>query len=160
MKRTGIFFLMLIAVSYAHANFLTSALAQKMNVHEAASVQQDPFFNDHALVFFFSSQCPYCQQFAPIVKQYSISHGASILALSFDNQPVAPFADFMPVTTEWINEAYAGKPITYPALFIANLRAQLLYPVAFGAMESQALEERLADIKAKIVQYEAKGQSL
>lgn len=160
MKQMSILFWMLLSMNCTHANFLTSALAQKMNVHEVSSVQQDLFFKDHALVFFFSSQCPYCQQFAPIVKQYALKNGASILALSFDNQPVDPFVDFIPVTTEWINEAYAGQPITYPALFIVNQRSHLLYSVAFGAMESQALEERLIDIKTKILRYEARGQSL
>jgi type-F conjugative transfer system pilin assembly thiol-disulfide isomerase TrbB len=157
MKRAPFLFLMLMVVSHAHANFLTSALAQK--VQTGTSVQED-FFTHHVLIFFFSSRCSYCQQFAPIIKQWSRAHGASILALSFDNQALPSLSDFMPVTTEWINKAYADQAITYPALFIANQRSHQLYPVAFGAMDAQALEQRLTDIKAKIVRYEARGHLL
>lgn len=123
------------------------------------AVAQEPFFKDHALVLFFSSQCTYCQQFAPIVKQWAVVHAAPVLALSFDNQPLDSFPNARPATTQWINAAYAGKPITYPALFVANQKRSLLYPVAFGAMGYDEMDLRFNQIKSKIEAYESRRQS-
>lgn len=138
----------------ANSNFLAEQLA-KRTVGNHQTELRDPFFKNHALVFFFSSQCTYCQQFAPIVKQWAVMQSAPVLTLSFDNQPLDSFPDARPVTTEWSNAAYAGKPITYPALFIANRQSHLLYPVAFGAMRYADLEIRFSQIKPKIEAYEA-----
>lgn len=138
----------------ANSNFLSEQLAKKTESNHQIELST-PFFKNHALVFFFSSQCTYCQQFAPVVRQWAVMQGAPVLALSFDNQPLDSFPDARPVTTEWSNAAYAGKPITYPALFIANRQSHLIYPVAFGAMGYADLEMRLSQIKPKIEAYEA-----
>jgi hypothetical protein len=65
------------------------------------------------------------------------------------------FPEAHPVTTQWINSAYAGKPITYPALFIANRQYHLLYPVVFEAMGYEELALRFHQVKTKIEAYEA-----
>ena len=170
MKQSIVIALLLMHLTHAYAtsNFLEDSLAAKMGTREVISLQgsqveygaTDPFFKNHALVFFFSSQCPYCQQFAPVIKEWSTQRHAPLLALSFDNQPVAGIPEFMPVTTGWINDAYAGRPITYPAVFIVNQTSHLLYPVAYGAMSSLELEQRLTEIKAKIDAYETRSSSL
>ena len=147
-------------LTLANSNFLAEMLAKKAQptvVKKSKSMPlSDPFFKNHAVVFFFSSQCTYCQQFSPVVKQWADAQSAPVLSLSFDNQPLSSFPDARPVTTQWINAAYAGKPITYPALFIANRQSYLLYPVAFGAMGYADLEIRLSHIKSKIEAYEAR----
>lgn len=170
MKKLAFSALFLMGVSQASlaaSNFLEMSLAQRMGTsdssqsppHRVETQLSDPFFKNHALVFFFSSQCPFCQQFAPVVKQWAASHTAPTLALSFDNQPLGDFPDFIPVTTQWVNEAYAGKPITYPALFIANKISHLLYPVAYGAMTAAELDLRLSQLKTKIQAYESRSPS-
>lgn len=116
------------------------------------------FFKTHTLVFFFSSQCPYCREFSPVVKAVADKYQARVLALSFDNQPLEGFSQFKPVTTQWVNAAYAGKPITYPALFVANNKDYLLYPVSYGAMNADELESRLEALQQKINAYESRSR--
>lgn len=143
----------------AHTNFLEEQFIQKsasLNVSPASPDSKNEFFKHHALVFFFSSQCPYCKQFAPVVTTWAATNGASILGLSFDNQPFEELPDFLPATTQWVNAAYNGKPITYPALFVVNKTQHLLYPVAFGAMSKDEFEQRIAVIQSKIEAYEAR----
>ncbi len=170
MKQLALSALFLMGISQASlaaSNFLEASLAQRAGAgdssqsptHQIEIEVSEPFFKNHALIFFFSSQCPFCQQFAPVVKQWSTSHTAPILALSFDNKPLGAFPDFIPVTTQWVNEAYAGKPITYPALFIANKTSHLLYPVAYGAMTDFELDLRLTQLKTKIEVYESRSPS-
>ena len=116
----------------------------------------NPFFKDHQLVLFYASTCHYCQQFAPIIEKWSQANGAKLVALSLDNKPLDSLRDFQPATTQIINTAYAGRPITYPALFIANQTRGLLYPVAFGALGYEELSNRLSQIQFKIENYEAR----
>lgn len=160
----GLLSLVISQNTFANANFLVEQLAKKIVESKAKTDNltelTDPFFKDHALVLFFSSQCAYCQQFAPVVKQWALAQKAPVLALSFDNQPLPSFPEVRPVTTQWINSAYAGKPITYPALFIANRQHHLLYPIVFGAMGYEELALRFHQVKTKIEAYETGRKSV
>lgn len=112
------------------------------------------FFSEHALIFFYGSQCQYCQQFAPILKHWAQQHQAPVLALALDNKPLAEFTQFKPATTEWINVAFKNQAITYPAVFIANHYIKSLYPVSFGALTPIEFNERMQSLIAKIQAYE------
>jgi type-F conjugative transfer system pilin assembly thiol-disulfide isomerase TrbB len=177
----------LVATQVSSANFLEKQLAHKINARDssfevadtqvassangspstkerftnsnfmALKAASDPFFKNHALIFFFSSRCPYCRQFSPVVASWAKTHGANILGLTFDDQPLEGIPNVHPATTEWVNKAYNGKPITYPALFVVNESSHLLYPVVFGAMNDEELEARFVEIKSKINAYERRG---
>lgn len=156
----GLLILGLTSNLMAHTNFIDEQLAQKsagLKIRPLLPDSKNEFFKHHALVFFFSSQCPYCKQFAPVVTTWAATNGASILGLSFDNQPLEELPDFIPASTQWVNTAYNGKPITYPALFVVNKTQHLLYPVAFGAMSKDEFEQRIAVIQSKIEAYEARS---
>lgn len=115
------------------------------------------FFKQHGFIFFFSSGCPHCVHFSPVIKQWASSNRAQVLALSLDNQPLPEFQDFMPATRDWINAAFQEQTIQYPALFIANRETRKLYPVSTGALSSSELDERLNQLIAKIIAYETTG---
>ncbi|HAT8643610.1 type-F conjugative transfer system pilin assembly thiol-disulfide isomerase TrbB [Legionella pneumophila] len=116
----------------------------------------DGFFKHHALVLFYASTCPHCHQFAPEIKRWAEHQQAEVLALSFDNQPLPDFPHFLPATTEWVNAAYAGRSISYPALFVVNKETHVLYPVAIGSMTSSELDIRMMSLIPKIKAYEDK----
>lgn len=116
------------------------------------------FFSTHGLVLFYGSHCPHCQRFAPIIKRWSTHHKVDVLPLSIDNQPLSEFPNFLPATTEWINVAFEGKPIHYPALFLIHSKSHTLYPVSFGSMTEAELNERMAFIISKIKTYETRGE--
>lgn len=116
------------------------------------------FFSTHGLILFYGSQCPHCQQFAPTLKQWVTRTNVELLPLSLDNQPLPEFPQFLPATTEWINAAFAGNSINYPALFVVNPKTKALYPVGFGSMTEAELNDRMNALIPKINAYEFKGK--
>lgn len=145
-------FLHLPLVCNAAQNWLNEMIVSK----EVTPLQQG-FFAHHTLVLFYSSTCPHCHVFAPILKAWSQNHNTQVLALSFDNEPLPEFPSFKPATTEWVNAAFTGRTISYPALFIANTQSKTLYPVAMGAMTLEELDTRMRALIPKIKFYEKKG---
>jgi type-F conjugative transfer system pilin assembly thiol-disulfide isomerase TrbB len=118
------------------------------------------FFSSHGLILFYSSQCPHCRQFAPVLKKWANHHFAEVLPLSFDNQPLPEFPQFLQATTEWVNVAFQGNAINYPALFVVNPASNALYPVGFGSMTDYELNVRMKVLIPKINEFERKGSSL
>ena len=116
------------------------------------------FFSTHGLILFYGSQCPHCKQFAPVLKTWAHRNDAEVLPLSLDNQPLPEFPKFLTATTEWINAAFQGAPINYPALFVVNPTSNALYPVSFGSMTDSELNARMAALISKITEYETKGR--
>lgn len=155
-----IIFLLIGVYVYASQDWLSEMIEVKQDRNK--TLTETPTFNkgfysDHALVFFYSSTCPHCHQFSPVLKNWSLSHQASVIALSFDNKPLPEFSEFDPVTTEWVNVAFAGSSISYPALFIVNKNTHVLYPVTFGGLDEMELEDRINNLVSKIQSYEHKG---
>lgn len=118
------------------------------------SKRPSSFFASHGLVFFYASTCPHCHQFAPILKAWATNHQATVLALSFNNEALSEFPQFLPATADWVNAAFTGQSISYPALFVVNSNTHTLYPVSIGAMSALELDARLTVLIAKIQGYE------
>ncbi|WP_165481434.1 conjugal transfer protein TraF, partial [Legionella brunensis] len=83
---------------------------------------------------------------------------AELMPLSLDNQPLLEFPKFLPATTEWINAAFGGNAINYPALFVVNPNTKALYPVGFGSMTEAELNGRMEVLIPKIKMYESEGK--
>lgn len=151
-------------VQASQGQWLNQMIAQHEGVAVPFVGEQHPkkstdFFSTHGLILFYGSQCPHCRQFAPRVKQWAEERGAKVLPLSFDNQPLPEFPHFLPATTNWINAAYQGGPIHYPALFVVNFNHKTLYPVGFGSMSDEELNERMNALLSKISAYEHKERA-
>jgi len=145
---------------WASQNFFAKALSDReggvknIETKHEKTVAGKPFFKTHGLLFFFSSKCPFCLRFAPVVKQYSKHNSAQVLALSFDNQPLPSFPKVIPASKDWVSVAFGNKPINYPALFIINPKTKAIYPVSTGAYSSFELNEMMENMIAQIKQYE------
>lgn len=129
-------------------------------VPEAQKIVSKPasaFFQAHRLLFFYASTCPYCQRFAPVLKNWALSHQALVQAFSFDEEPLPGFKN-TPLTNELVKAAFQDQSIKYPALFILNDKTRTLYPVAIGALDSAELTIRMQKIIPKIMHYE-RGQT-
>lgn len=155
--------LILISQSvFASSDLYVQALMDRKGKSEHVKADKlphgDGFFETHGVLFFFSSRCPYCLQFAPVVKQYLENHKAEVLALSFDNQPLPSFPNFIPASKDWVSVAFGNKPINYPALFIVNPKIQAVYPVSSGAYSYAELNQMMNNVIEEIKIYEA-GQS-
>ena len=113
-----------------------------------------PFFKTHVVVFFFASTCPYCHAQAPVLSRWASAYGVRVDARSFDDKPIIGFEGQRPVTKDLVEVAFAGKPITYPALFVMNEGTGMLYPVSFGALDETELQARMDALIPKIMQHE------
>lgn len=119
-----------------------------------ATVGFENFFQSHGFVFFFSSTCPYCQQFAPVLSRVASKLGARVLPLSFDEKPLPQYPMVYPASSGWVTSAYQNEPIDYPALFIAHPKTLQLYPVSRGFLTEEELLERLEVLLPRIMNYE------
>lgn len=120
----------------------------------APSFAKADFYKHHGLLFFYGSQCPHCQRFAPLLHHLTKVQHIPVLALSLDNQGLPDFPDFTAATTEWLTLAFDDKPIEYPALFLINPESHTLYPVSIGALSEGELSERLKNLIPRIEAYE------
>ncbi|WP_242605395.1 type-F conjugative transfer system pilin assembly thiol-disulfide isomerase TrbB [Fluoribacter gormanii] len=144
------------------AQWLTNMIAEHEQSSEHKVVQgnnkkDQGFFSTHGLILFYGSLCPHCKRFAPILKGWANRNKAEVLPLSLDNQPLPEFPKFLPASTEWINAAFGGNAINYPALFVVNPKTKALYPVGFGSMTDAELNDRMDVLIPKIKAYENKG---
>lgn len=119
-----------------------------------ASNSANYFFQNHSFVFFFASSCPYCHQFAPILRNLAAHLDAQIYPYSLDSKPIATFTNFLRPPTNLITIAFQDKEIKYPALFILNDETNALYPVSFGFLSAAELVERLQIVKEKVEEHE------
>ncbi|HHT9922931.1 TPA: type-F conjugative transfer system pilin assembly thiol-disulfide isomerase TrbB [Legionella pneumophila] len=143
------------------SQWLTNMIAEheqssKHKVVQDNNKKAQGFFSAHVLILFYGSQCPHCKQFAPILKRWATHNKVEVLPLSLDNQPLPEFPRFLPATTEWINAAFGGNAINYPALFVVNPKTKALYPVGFGTMTNAELNYRMGILIPKIKTYENK----
>jgi conjugal transfer pilus assembly protein TraF len=91
------------------------------------------------LFFFFAEQCPYCHQFAPIVKKFAETYGWEVIAISVDggSLPEFPHAE----ADNGLFHAWGIKAL--PSLFAVNPKTQEAIPVAYGLTSLDDMETRV-----------------
>jgi conjugal transfer pilus assembly protein TraF len=93
----------------------------------------------YGLFFFFSTNCRYCHEFAPIVKAFSENYGWEVLAISVDGGKLEAFPQA--VTDNGLMEAWGVKAL--PALFAVNPTTEEVIPLAYGMVSLDQIENRL-----------------
>lgn len=154
--------LALIIAGAACADNAGSPLNRVMTVHFEEQAEATPskpslkstIIETYRLVLFFSNQCPHCVNFAPVLKHYADAHQWRIEAISLNGESLPEFPHAVFATQAMIDVAYQGKPVTYPALFIANTQTHALYPVSFGELGDVELKERMNTLLRHIKDYE------
>ncbi|MFT3741099.1 MAG: conjugal transfer protein TraF [Gammaproteobacteria bacterium] len=94
------------------------------------------------LFFFYRSSCPYCQRFAPIVKDFAQRYGISVVAITTAHQAVPEFMDSQ---FDQGQAAYFGVK-SEPALFTVDPYSQQVIPVGYGLMSEIDLRGRILQI--------------
>ncbi len=107
---------------------------------EAKAIQQ--LAQHSGLFFFYRSTCPYCQRFAPIVKNFSQRYGISIVPITTDGIALPEFPD---------SHADQGQAAHFnitqePALFTVDPYTHQAVPVGYGLMSEDELRERILQI--------------
>jgi len=98
--------------------------------------------NDHALVFFFRSDCPYCHQFAPKLAQLAAQTGTYTYAFSLDNHGIPGFEVPMPSTPDIASTFFANpRSVTVPASFLINVNTRKFVRLTVGDVTSAQLQQ-------------------
>lgn len=94
---------------------------------------------EYGLFFFFKGKCPYCHDFAPIVKHFAKKHGWSVLSVSMDGGTVAEFPNAR------VNNGIATRlqVAHVPALIAFHPRSGKMIPLAYGMVSESEIEERI-----------------
>lgn len=94
---------------------------------------------EYGLFFFFKGNCPYCHQFAPIVKHFAQKHGWSVLGISMDGGELTEFPQ-----AKRDNGMAARLQVSHvPALIAFHVRSGQMIPLAYGMVSESEIEERI-----------------
>lgn len=99
----------------------------------------------YGLFFFFSGNCPYCHQFAPIVKMFSERYGWEVMAISMDGGALKEFP--LPESDNGLFTAWKGEVL--PSLYAVNPNTGQVLPVAYGLTSLDQMEERIMTLMEK-----------
>jgi len=95
---------------------------------------------DHALFFFFRSDCPYCHQFGPYLKAFAAKFGLTVVPISVDGGPLLP-AFPNPRIDNGIANTLDVRQV--PALFLVAPGSGRIVPIGYGVLSESELLERL-----------------
>jgi conjugal transfer pilus assembly protein TraF len=93
----------------------------------------------HALFFFFRSDCPYCHQFAPLLRDFEAKFGLKIVPISVDGGGLPEFRN--PRVDNGIARTLDVRQV--PALFLAEPGDGKITPIGYGVLSESELLERI-----------------
>jgi conjugal transfer pilus assembly protein TraF len=103
------------------------------------------------LFFFYRSTCPYCQRFAPIVKDFSQRYHLTVIPITTDGISLPDF----PGSRTDQGQAARLKVTMEPALFTVDPQNHRIIPVSYGLLSEDELRQRLLEI----AQYHSTSES-
>ena len=102
---------------------------------------------EYGLFFFFSGDCPYCHQFAPIVKRFAETYGWEVIAISVDGGALAEFPNAQSdngLFEAWTRVSSGLKVL--PSLFAVNPKTKSTIPIAYGLTSLDEMENRIVTL--------------
>lgn len=115
---------------------------------------------DWKVVLFMQSTCPYCRQFAPVLKSLSQQTGLSVFPVSLDGKGDAEFPDVLPATPDVMVEYFqGGVPVATPTTFLTNVNTMETWPLLQGAAGAGEFRNRLDEVLRMALDRQA-GKSL
>lgn len=100
---------------------------------------------ESGLFFFYRSTCPYCQRFAPIVKDFSEHYHITVIPITTDGISLPEFPNSYPDQ----GQAEKFHVTVEPSLFAVNPYTKEAYPVSYGLMSEVDLKKRILDIATR-----------
>ncbi len=121
------------------ANFAAN-LVNAQTAKQRAALLAEASPRQAGVLFFFRSDCPYCEAQAPLLTTLGDRHGFSVLAVSLDGAPLPN--GLFPAYRRDAGQAQALGVVSTPALFLARPPDRVV-PLAQGLLSLSQLEERL-----------------
>ena len=94
---------------------------------------------DHVLLFFFRSDCPYCHAFAPTLEAFQRRYGLQVVAISVDGGTLPGFTS----ARRDNGIARALQVTQVPAVYLAQPYTGRITPIGFGVLSESQLLERI-----------------
>lgn len=119
------------------APFATAALNTQS--FKAKGQQLSALSGQAAIWFFYRSDCAYCHQMIPILKNMERLHGFYVMAIALDNLPLGDdFPDWRPDA----GQAAQLNVMQTPAVFLVK-PPDMFVPLTQGAVTQEDLEQRI-----------------
>lgn len=103
------------------------------------------FAKSSGLFFFYRSTCPYCQRFAPILKNFAERYQITIIPITLDGISLPEFPDSH--TDQ--GQAKQFHVTVEPSLFAVNPYTQKAYPIAYGLVSEDELGNHIVNIMTR-----------
>lgn len=97
----------------------------------------------YALVYIFSSKCPYCQKFTPILAEFLAQHPhLQRYGFSLDGQGIQGFEHPMFASKDVIHHFFNTPHFVYPATFFVNTETNKFTGLTYQNVPLTTLESR------------------
>ncbi len=123
----------------------TNNIAKQIDLDQTHQQEDDAIrqlAQHNGLFFFYRSTCPYCQRFAPIVKDFSERYHLSVIPITTDGIFLPDF----PNSRMDQGQAARLKVTMEPALFTVDPQSHRIIPVSYGLLSEDELRQRLLEI--------------
>jgi type-F conjugative transfer system pilin assembly thiol-disulfide isomerase TrbB len=150
--------LLLCNIGYANVALtqLNTLLSQKESqVASSPHIEKSPMLLElskhYEFIFIYRANCPHCQAFAPILKDFAQHFSVRVHAYRLSEESLDGF-DSSPLTPDLFQSFYTAggyKPMV-PALFLKNSDTLETYPVFFGEASHYQLSKRMNDLMTHI----------
>lgn len=114
--------------------------------HENESKQKNTALEEFAkhsgLFFFYRSTCPYCQRFAPILKNFAEMHHIEVIPITMDGISLPEF----PHSKIDSGQAAQFNVTVEPSLYAVDPKTHKAFPVAFGLTSETELLNNIYNI--------------
>lgn len=98
------------------------------------------------IVHFMSSNCQYCIQFNPVLKNISEQIKIPVFTYSFDGKGDSYFPTVIPTNSAITDTFFAELPMATPTDFLVNIDTLMTVPISQGAISYDAFLKRLNDV--------------
>jgi len=94
----------------------------------------------YGLLFFFRGDCPYCHQFAPVLRRFAVDFGFTVIPVTLDGGALPDF----PNPRSNFDAAAQLEVQATPALYLLDPTTRRVAPAVFGAVGYSELTQRLS----------------
>lgn len=95
---------------------------------------------DKALIFYYRSDCPYCNKYAPIIKEFSENTGFMVVPMALDNKPLLPHYPQFRVDNNLAKRLEVGA---VPALYLLDPKQNNVTTIGFGLSDYDTLTDKI-----------------